>query len=104
VIHWVDTASAIECSVKLYDRLFLEENPGSGDTNFLEQLNPESLVELSNCYAETSLANAQVGQGYQFERQGYFCRDSAPYSESDSKSLVFNQTIGLRDRQGKSFA
>lgn len=98
VIHWVDVANSIECAVNLYDRLFLEENPGSGGVDFLEQLNPESLVELSPCYAERSLANAEVGQGYQFERQGYFCRDS------EAEELVFNQTIGLRDGQGKKFA
>lgn len=100
VIHWVDTSSAVECSVNLYDRLFLEETPGAGGTDFLEQLNPESLVELTGCYAEASLASAEVEQGYQFERQGYFCRDS----ETKTGALVFNQTIGLRDRQGKSFA
>jgi len=99
VIHWVDTASALACSVKLYDRLFLTENPGTGDTDLMDQINPESLVELSNCYAEASLASAEVGQGFQFERQGYFCRDEASGSD-----LVFNQTIGLRDGQGKSFA
>ena len=100
VIHWVDSASAVTCAVNLYDRLFLEENPGSGGSDFLQQLNPESLIQLSNCYAEASLSGAQVGQGYQFERQGYFCRDS----ESGSEGLVFNQTIGLRDGQGKDFA
>lgn len=99
VIHWVDSASAVECSVNLYDRLFLVENPGAGDTDFMEQINPESLVKLSKCYAEASLASAEVGQGYQFERQGYFCRDSL-----SADGLVFNQTIGLRDGQGKSFA
>jgi glutaminyl-tRNA synthetase len=103
VIHWVDVATAVPCKVNLYSRLFTHENPGTGGADFMDQLNPESLVELTECFAEASLANAKVGQGYQFERQGYFCRDSAINSESnsESESLVFNQTIGLRDGQGK---
>lgn len=96
VIHWVDTGTAVPCRVNLYDRLFLAENPGAGDTLFMDQLNPESLIQLSNCYAEASLSEARVEQGFQFERQGYFCRDAK------SEALTFNQTIGLRDGQGKS--
>lgn len=95
VIHWVDARSAVSCVINLYERLFLHEAPGTGDQDFMDQLNPDSLVQLKGCYAEASLANAEVESGYQFERQGYFSRDSR------SEDLVFNQTIGLRDRQGK---
>jgi glutaminyl-tRNA synthetase len=95
VIHWVDSKSAVPCSINLYDRLFVHEAPGTGGADFMGQLNPDSLAELKGCYAEASLVNAEVGSAYQFERQGYFCRDSG------SEGLVFNQTIGLRDSQGK---
>ncbi len=95
VIHWVDAPSAVSCAINLFDRLFTHESPGSGDEDFMEQLNPDSLVELKGCYSEASLAKAEIGKGFQFERQGYFTRDSR------SEDLVFNQTIGLRDSQGK---
>ena len=101
VIHWVDIRTAVACKVRLYDRLFTHEAPGAGDADFLEQINPDSLIELSGCYAEQSLADAEVGKGYQFERQGYFCRDSAELMDGQ---LLFNQTISLRDSQGKSSA
>ena len=97
VIHWVDSKTAVPCSVNLYERLFLDEAPGAGGSDFMQQINPDSHRPIQGCYAEASLREAAVGTGYQFERQGYFCRDSgAPAGE-----LVFNQTIGLRDGQGK---
>ena len=99
VIHWVDSKSAIPCLINLYGRLFVHEAPGTGGADFMDQLNPNSLTALKGCYAEASLANAEVGSGYQFERQGYFCRDRG--KDSRPKDLVFNQTIGLRDSQGK---
>lgn len=91
VIHWVSAVDAIDCEVRLYDRLFNHEAPASID-NFLEHLNPESLVVLKGCKAEKSLADASAEAGYQFEREGYFCRDS-----EESDILVFNRTISLRD-------
>jgi glutaminyl-tRNA synthetase len=98
VIHWVDAAQAIDCEVRLYDRLFNDEGPDAGDKNFLDALNPESLQILSGCKAEPGLAKAQPEQPYQFEREGYFCLDSK-YSSADKP--VFNRTIGLKDNWKK---
>ena len=92
VVHWVDSATAIECTVNLYDRLFNEAAPDEGDKNFLEHINPASLVRITGCKAESSLSDAAVGHHYQFEREGYFTRDS-----TEKDALVFNCTIGLRD-------
>lgn len=96
VIHWVSASRSLECEVRLYDRLFTAENPGG--ENFLQSLNPNSLVILQGCRAEQSLAQATAETRYQFERQGYFCLDSR-YSTKDR--LVFNRTIGLRDTWSK---
>ncbi|MDZ7924571.1 MAG: glutamine--tRNA ligase/YqeY domain fusion protein [Marinagarivorans sp.] len=91
VIHWVAAHDHVKCEVRLYERLFTDPAPDAGDKNFLELINPESLSVLSECLAEKSLATAVVGQAYQFEREGYFCRDS------HASGLVFNRTISLRD-------
>lgn len=96
VIHWVSADTAVPCEVRLYDRLFTAENPAADD-NPLDSLNPESLVTLTNSMAEASLANARTEEGFQFERQGYFCRDR---DEVDGKP-VFNRTVGLRDSWAK---
>lgn len=96
VIHWVDAANAVDCQIDLYeDRLFTVEAPGAGDTDFMQQLNPHSLTRLEGAKAEAPLANAPIGVTWQFERTGYFTRDSR------HDGLVFNRTIGLRDSQGK---
>jgi len=92
VIHWVSALDALDCTVNLYDRLFAEAQPDSGDKKFLEHLNPASLKVIQGCKAEASLANAEVGEHYQFEREGYFCRDGKVLDR-----LAFNCTIGLRD-------
>ncbi len=103
VIHWVPAAESVECEVRLYDRLFKEPNPDKNaegeDVHFLENVNPESLVVLKGCRAEPSLANATVGEGFQFEREGYFCLDSV---DSKPEALVFNRTVTLRDSWGKA--
>ncbi|HEY3487126.1 MAG TPA: glutamate--tRNA ligase family protein, partial [Gammaproteobacteria bacterium] len=98
VIHWVSAAHNLECEVRLYDRLFTSENPGAGGEDFLQSLNPDSLVILSGCKAEPGLEQAATDGHYQFERQGYFCLDSK-YSQKDKP--VFNRTIGLRDSWAK---
>ncbi len=99
VIHWVDAATAADCEAKLYeDRLFSVEAPGAGGSDFMQQLNPVTCTSLQGAKAEASLANAASDVTWQFERTGYFTRDSA------SPGLVFNRTIGLRDTQGKSQA
>lgn len=104
VIHWVPAAQSVECEVRLYDRLFKTANPDKGEDgetseSFLDNVNPESLVVLKGCRAEPSLLQAQVGEGFQFEREGYFCLDSA---DSKPDALVFNRTVTLRDSWGKA--
>ncbi|MBN1379703.1 MAG: glutamine--tRNA ligase/YqeY domain fusion protein [Gammaproteobacteria bacterium] len=98
VIHWVSAQQHIDCEVRLYDRLFIEENPAASGVDFLNSINPENLVILRGCKAEISLATASVGDHFQFERQGYFCLDSR-YSTQEMP--VFNRTIGLRDSWSK---
>lgn len=91
VIHWVSATDCADCTVKIYDRLFNKAAPDAGEESFLEHINPNSLTLIDGCKAELGLANALAGDHYQFEREGYFTRDSK------SDSLVFNCTIGLRD-------
>src|SRR5690554_29562 len=104
VIHWVPAAQSVECEVRLYDRLFSTPNPDKGDDgeaseSFLDNVNPESLVVLQGCRAEPSLLQAQVGDSFQFEREGYFCLDSR---DSKPDALVFNRTVTLRDSWGQA--
>jgi len=99
VIHWVAADNSLECQLRLHDRLFTDPTPDAGEKNFLDHINPESLVILDGCRAEIGLKNAAFGDAYQFEREGYFCLDSRHSSEDKP---VFNQTIGLKDNwQGK---
>jgi glutaminyl-tRNA synthetase len=93
-IHWVSAAHSLEVEVRLYDRLFLKENPEKGGADFREALNPDSLVTLTSCQVEPSLKGAEPGSRYQFERQGYFCVDS---EDSTPEAPVFNRTATLRD-------
>ncbi len=93
-LHWVDASSAVDAEVRLYDRLFMDEDPaGHKDRDALDFLNPDSLVILKNCKVEPSLAQAQIGDTFQFQRIGYFCVDT----ESQKDALVFNRTVPLRD-------
>ena len=92
VIHWVDAASAVDCTVNIYDRLFNQADPDQGDQHFLEHLNPDSLKVIRGCKAEASLEESVSGDHYQFEREGYFTRDT-----DEVNNLIFNCTIGLRD-------
>ena len=98
-IHWVSAAHAIEAEVRLYESLFLTEDPNdtSRGQEWTDNLNPNSLEVISNPKLEPSLADAVPGESYQFERLGYFCadKDSAP------SRLVFNRTAGLRDSYAK---
>ena len=91
-IHWLSTEDAIKAKARLYDRLFLVENPQAGPEEFTEHINPHSLREVE-CFVETSLKNAEIGSIFQFERLGYFCTDQ----DSKPNKLVFNRTITLRD-------
>ena len=89
VIHYVESSKAISAEFRIYDRLFLDSNPSQFD-DMSSALNPNSLI-LKNGYVEYNLKNAEIEKAYQFEREGYFCRDR------ESESLIFNKTVGLRD-------
>ncbi len=95
-IHWVSAAHSLEAEVRLYDHLFTAERPDdpADGADPLSYLNPNSLETLTSCRVEPSLAGAEPGGRYQFERQGYFCVDSV---DSSPGALVFNRTVSLRD-------
>ncbi|MDA0939503.1 MAG: glutamine--tRNA ligase/YqeY domain fusion protein [Bacteroidetes bacterium] len=94
-LHWVECNHAADAEVRLYDRLFSNENPdGHKDRDFMEFLNPESLEVLTNCKVEPVLADAQVGTPWQFTRLGYFTADSKWAKEG---KLVFNRAVTLKD-------
>lgn len=97
-LHWVAAESAIPIEVRLYDNLFVKPDPDdvAEGQDYLSNLNPRSL-EVRMALAEESLRNAQVGQRFQFERQGYFCVDK----DSTPERLVFNRTATLRDTWAK---
>ncbi|NQZ06790.1 MAG: glutamine--tRNA ligase [Algicola sp.] len=97
VIHWVSSTDNVEAEVRLYDRLFNVPNPAA-EEDFNTVINPESLVVIKTAYLEKNLADAKEEQVYQFERIGYFCKDSV---DSTPEQLVFNRTIGLRDTWDK---
>jgi glutaminyl-tRNA synthetase len=97
-LHWVSVAHAFDAEVRLYDRLFMDEDPaGHKDKDFKEFLNPESLKVLQHCKMEPSLKNAKAGDKFQFQRLGYFCVDP----DSTDNHLVFNRTVPLRDSWAK---
>lgn len=96
-IHWVSTEHAIDAQINLYDRLFTHPNPASTE-NYIEHLNPDSLIKLSHSKLEPSLANARPETHYQFERTGYFVLDA---KDSKEGGLVFNRTVTLRDTWAK---
>ncbi len=98
-LHWVSAAHALPVEVRLYDHLFIKENPyeAAEGEDFTSNLNPNSLQALTSCRAEPSLARAEPGTRYQFERQGYFCVDP----DSSPETLVFNRTVSLRDSWAK---
>lgn len=95
-IHWVSAPHALRAEVRLYDRLFLTEDPNktADGQDFKTNLNPESMIVLNECYVEPFLKEARSGIPYQFERKGYFCLDS---KEAQDGQLVFNRTVTLRD-------
>ncbi len=101
-LHWVSADHALQAEVRLYDHLFLKENPddeeGENGPDYKSNLNPQSLVRLTDCQVEPSLANAAPGSSYQFLRQGYFCVDAV---DSKADALVFNRTVSLRDTWAK---
>jgi len=92
-LHWVSAAHAVEAEVRLYDRLFVVENPGAGDADFLAQMNPSSLDIVRGAKLEPSLATPKPGTHFQFERLGYFCVDA----DSRPGAPVLNRAVGLKD-------
>jgi glutaminyl-tRNA synthetase len=92
-LHWVSAPHAATAEVRLYERLFQAEMPGTGDADFLTQLNPASLEILHDCQVEPALAGALPGTGFQFERLGYFCVDP----DAAPGHPVFNRTVTLKD-------
>ena len=96
VIHWVSAETAKDAEFRVYDRLFQVPNPAAEEDLF-STLNPESLV-IKKGFVEANLANAKLGENFQFERLGYYCLDTDAEKEG---RLIFNQTVGLRDSWAK---
>ena len=94
-LHWVSAGDSIEAEIRLYDRLFLDENPAKVEEgeDWKDSINPESLITLKNCKLEPALKGAEPGFRCQFERQGYFIVDP----DSKDGGLVFNRTVTLKD-------
>jgi len=97
-LHWVNAQDCLEADVRLYDRLFKDENPEQDKQDFIENLNPASLEELKGCRLEKSLGQALPEKVYQFERLGYFCLDSKAGAVGRP---VFNRTVTLKDTWAK---
>lgn len=97
-IHWVSTVDAIDAEVRLYDRLFIVENPSEDERDFKELLNPDSLKVLQSCKIESFAKNVKSGDKFQFQRIGYFCVDP----DSTAQHLVFNRTVSLKDSWSKA--
>ena len=92
-LHWVTQLNSVGVIVKSYDRLFMEESPGSNsEENFLKDINPNSLETLY-AKAEPSIVSSKNGQSFQFQRKGYFALDT----KTKANKIVFNKTVGLRD-------
>ena len=98
VIHWVSASHGRDVEIRLYDRLFNHPMPDSSDREYTELLNPDSLRTLTHCVVEPALADAAVGEAFQFEREGYFCLD--PVTTGSGKP-VFNRIVTLRDTWAK---
>lgn len=96
-IHWVSTQGSFDAEVRLYDRLFMVENPADDGRDIVELLNPESLKILKGCKVESYLKDAKPGDKFQFQRTGYFCVDP----DTTSDNLVFNRTVSLKDSWAK---
>ncbi len=93
-LHWVDADTACDAEVRLYDRLFMDEDPaGHKDQDSLEFLNPDSLKIVQNCKVEPALARTSKGDKFQFQRIGYFCTDY----DSTPEKPVFNRIVSLKD-------
>ncbi len=99
--HWVCIDDCIEAEVRQYDKLFKAECPGAATGNYLDDLNPDSLVVIEKAYIEKEAARAKVGEYFQFIRNGYYCVDS---KDSTPEHMVFNRTCTLKDSWAKQKA
>ena len=98
-LHWVSAEHALKMNVNEYEHLFTQENPDKtqeGQT-FIDNINKDSLKVVSNCYIEPTVKDAQPLQRFQFERIGYFCKDT----DSTPEKPIFNKTVGLKDTWAK---
>lgn len=93
-IHWVDANNCENAEVRLYDNLFTDPEPDVGDKNFLDYINPNSLVVKKDCKVEKSMVSVKAPKSFQFMRLGYFCIDN---KDSKEGSLVFNRSVSLKD-------
>ena len=93
-VHWVDANNCENAEVRLYDNLFTDPEPDVGDKNFLDYINPESLVVKKDCKVEKSMLSVKAPKSFQFMRLGYFCVDN---KDSKEGSLVFNRSVSLKD-------
>ncbi len=93
-IHWVDTKTALDATVRLYDRLFTVEAPDLADCNYLDYINPNSLTVVEGAKVEASLKDAKPEDRFQFLRIGYFCLDT---KDSVGGKLIFNRSVSLKD-------
>ncbi len=93
-LHWVSAEHAVPCKVRLYDNLFMVENPNKVEEGktFLDNINPDSLSEITG-FLEPSVKEGKVGSKYQFERLGYFAIDK----DTTDETIVFNRTVTLKD-------
>ncbi|HMM04294.1 glutamine--tRNA ligase/YqeY domain fusion protein [Dysgonomonas sp.] len=97
-IHWVSTEDCFDAEVRLYDRLFIVENPADDERDLTELLNPDSLRVLTGCKMESYLKDARPGDKFQFQRTGYFCVDK----DTTDSNMVFNRTVSLKDSWAKA--
>jgi glutaminyl-tRNA synthetase len=97
-LHWVSIKYALKAEIRVYDRLFLDEAPDSHkESDFMQYVNPKSLEVIKTAFVEPYLKNAKVGEGFQFQRLGYFNVDT----DATTANLVFNKTVGLKDSWAK---
>ncbi len=96
-IHWVSKQHAKTAEVRLFDRLLIVEDSGDLGDDFIKFINPDSLQMLDKIYIEPALAQVEIGQGLQFIRKGYFCKDV----DSNEEHLIFNRTVTLKDTWAK---
>src|SRR6516165_6680198 len=97
-LHWLPAAQSRPAEIRIYNQLFAKPSPDA--SNFAAELNPQSLEVLRDARVEPSMAESNLDTAVQFERQGYFVRDT----DSTADRLVFNRTIGLRDTFAKEVA